>query len=62
MDHQIGDAVKLNGQSQVMTIDDIDGEDAECVWQDKQGIEQRGFYNLKALRKHVSGQAGVSVT
>jgi uncharacterized protein YodC (DUF2158 family) len=51
MSFQIGEKVSLKTGCAVMIIDKIDGEFAECVWQDKDHRPYREKYHRNNLQK-----------
>jgi uncharacterized protein YodC (DUF2158 family) len=48
---EVGDVVVLNSGGAQMTVDQIKGTSAVCVWQDANNIRQRETYEQAALTK-----------
>lgn len=47
----VGDVVQLKSGGQVMTIEEIDGDDVSCVWFEGKAL-QRQTFGAGTLKKH----------
>lgn len=55
-----GDVVKLKSGGEAMTVEEIDGTDVSCVWQDGKKIERNSFPAV-TLKKYVPATASLAL-